>query len=161
MRKLSFRSSVIELRLPTYVRLGTVNCTYMTNISKHKLPHKTEKQLFSQFTNLFIAADEKKLAVMFDALFTDAEKIMFIKRIAIILMLSKGVPMYGIAKSLKVSVTTVRSQRELLEEGRYEVIIIMTRKKNFDADEFFGALGAILRLGMPSYGKDRWKSLKM
>lgn len=132
----------------------------MTNISKKKLDKKAELQLFSQFTNVFLAADEKKLATIFNALFTSSEKMMFIKRIAIVLMLSKGVPMYGIAKSLKVSITTVRAQRNLYEEGQYDAIVSITRKKNFDTEEFFEILGTILRLGMPSYGKDRWKWMK-
>lgn len=132
----------------------------MTNISKQRLDEKVEQKLFKQFTDLFIAAEERKLAEMFNALFTDAEKLMFVKRIAIVLMLSKNVPMYGIAKSLHVSLTTVRAQRDLYETGQYEPITRITRKKNFDTESFLSAIEMVLRLGMPSYGKNRWRVLR-
>lgn len=138
-----------------------VNYGYMTNVSKHKLPSKVQKQLFTQFTNLFVAAEQKKLALVFDALFTDAEKIMFIKRIAIILMLKQNLSVYAIARSLKVTEETVRSHRERYESGEYDAIVKVIKKKSFNIDEFFTGLDALLRLGMPSYGKSRWKSLKM
>ena len=129
----------------------------MTNVSKHKLKQKIQQKLFNQFTNVFIVADERKLASLFDALFTDAEKIMFIKRIAIIFMLSKGVSMYAIAKSLHVSETTVRTQREKLSEGQYNAITGIIRKQKFDSDQFWEIVEVLLRGGMPSYGRNRWK----
>ena len=131
----------------------------MTNVSKKHLNKKSQQKLFNQFTNLFLSADETKLAQLFDAIFTDAEKIMFIKRVAIILMLSKGVSIYAVARSLKVSETTVRSQRSLLRSGKYNVLAKLTHNKSFDWDQFWEMADVLFRLGLPSYGKDRWRWL--
>ena len=97
---------------------------------------------------------------MFDTLFTDAEKVMFVKRIALILMLAQGVSVYAIARSLRVSETTVQTHKEKFDAGQYDAITSITRKRSFNWDEFFEIADVLLRLGMPSYGKDRWKWLK-
>jgi len=132
----------------------------MTNISKQKLNKQTEQKLFTQFTQIFKNANEAMLAELFDALFTDTEKVMFIKRVAMVFMFSKGVSRYAIEHALNVSENTVRVHRARFDAGQYDPIVTMTRKRSFASDDFIETLEVLLRLGMPSYGKDRWKWMK-
>lgn len=132
----------------------------MTNISKQKLDKQTERQLFTQFTQIFKNANEAKLAELFDALFSETEKVMFIKRVAMVFLFSKGVSLYAIERALNVSENTVRLHKMRFDEGRYDPIVSMTRKKSFASVDFIETLEVLLRLGMPSYGKDRWKWMK-
>jgi len=133
----------------------------MTNISKQSLPIHLKKQLYAQFTKLFVSANERKLAALFDVVFTESEKIMFIKRIAIILMLSRGVSIYAIAKSLKVTEVTVRTHRDKFLVGDYQVITGIIKQKSFNINDFIRLAEILLQAGMPNYGRGRWKSLEV
>ena len=100
------------------------------------------------------------MACLFESLFTDTEKIMFIKRLAIILMISQEHSSYSIGKALHVSNSTVRSLKEKFLKGEFDILVGATRKKNFDSKKFWETMDVLLRLGMPSYNdKDRWKFL--
>lgn len=131
----------------------------MTNVSKHKLSKKMQSCLFAQFTQLFAAADQKHLAKLFDALFTESEKMMFVKRVAIILLLQEQYSTYAISKTLKVSDATVRTILQKYETGQYEALSRIVRKKSFDAELFWETVEVLLRAGLPPYGKDRWQWL--
>jgi len=131
----------------------------MTNVSKNKLSQDVRDKLFTQFTSLFTNANQKHISSLFEALFTDSEKIMFIKRLAVVLMISEGYSTYAISKTLKVSDGTARTLKSKFLKGEYDVLISVTKQKNFDNTQFWASIEILLRLGMPSYGKDRWKSL--
>lgn len=131
----------------------------MTNISKNKLPKKSEVKLFSQFTKLFAVADEKLLADMFEALFTEAEKIMFIKRLAIILLLSRKCSNYRISKTLHISDSTVRDIKQKFLKGHYDVLVKSVNNKKFDTKKFWTTVEVLLSAGLPPRGRGRWKWL--
>ena len=131
----------------------------MTNISKRTLDKNTQKQLFMQFTQMFVSADDDLMPKMFEALFTESEKIMFIKRVAIVILLTEDYSPYAIAKRLCVSDKTVRDIKVQVKAGRYDAFIKVTRKKSFDKDKFWDTLEVLFRGGLPPMGKDRWKWL--
>jgi len=132
----------------------------MTNVSKNKLDGATQQKLFAQFGALFAQSNQKHITNLFEALFTDSEKIMFMKRLAVILMIAEGHSTYTVAKALHVSDKTARDIKVKLLLGSYDDIIKATKHKNFDNKKFWASVEILLRLGMPSYsGKDRWKSL--
>ena len=131
----------------------------MTNISKKKLSVKMQNKLFIQFAHIFVATNETHIAALFESLFTDAEKIMFVKRVAIILMLSKGISTYAISKSLHVSDATARTIRDNYETGMYGPIVNISKRKSFDSVKFWKTVEILLHAGMPPQGKDRWKWL--
>ena len=131
----------------------------MTNTSKHKLQATKQKELFVQFANLFANVNQNESSVLFETLFTDAEKVMFIKRLAIILMLSKNHSTYAIAKTLYVSDSTVREIKKKYVLGMFSSIVDATKNKSFDAVKFWATVDILVRAGMPSQGKDRWKKV--
>jgi len=131
----------------------------MTNISKRTLDKNIQKQLFAQFTQMFVSADNDLMARMFEALFTESEKMMFIKRVAIVILIAEDYSAYTIAKTLCVSDKTVRDIKKQAKAGKYDVFINVTREKSFDKDKFWDTLEVLFRGGLPSMGKDRWKWL--
>lgn len=132
----------------------------MTNVSKNKLDDTTQQKLFTQFSALFVQSDQKHISKLFQALFTDSEKIMFMKRLAVILMVAEGHSTYAVAGALHVSDRTARNIKVKLHAGVYDDLIKVTNHKSFDNKKFWDSVEVLLRLGMPSYsGKDRWKTL--
>lgn len=136
-----------------------INRDIMTRISKQTLNQKTEKQLFSQFISLFSVANEKQHEALFSAIFTEAEKTMFIKRMAIVLLLLEEYSTYRIAKTLIVSDSTVRSIRAQYHSGRFDSVVGLMRKKAFDKEKFWKTIELLLRCGLPPRGRGRWKWL--
>lgn len=136
---------------------SAVNCTTMTNVSKKPLDDKLRQQLFKQFATLFASSSEYKMASLFIELFTEAEQIMFIKRVGIILMLAKGCSGYAISNMLEVSAATVRSTKEKYEAGAYDQLINITKKHSFDGKKFWSVLELVITGGLPSRtGPGRW-----
>lgn len=131
----------------------------MTNISKHPLNPKTEAQLTLQFNALFAKTPSGGRGELYTALFTPTERIMFIKRLAIILLLSRKCPTYTISKMLFVSDATVRAIHVLFKNGQYDSIVGVMRKKSFDGKGFLKMIEIILQAGLPPRGRGRWKWL--
>ncbi len=131
----------------------------MTHISKHNLDSKIQSQLFDQFTTMFVVTEEKQLGKILNALFTDSEKIMFIKRLAIILLLREEYSTYAIAKILRVSDSTVREMRTRYTNGKYDSLLGVPRKKTLRKKDFLDTLEIFLQAGLPPRGKGRWKRL--
>jgi hypothetical protein len=131
----------------------------MTNVSKQKLDPKTMAELEKQFSGLFARAPKGARGDLYISLFTPAERIMFIKRLAIILLLSRKCPTYTIVKTLKVSDATVRSTLMHLEQGHYDDLIGAMHSKSFDIQGFLRVVEIILQAGLPPRGRGRWKWL--
>ncbi len=129
----------------------------MTHVSNQLLVKETEEKLFKQFASLFATTKTKDMSLLFSDLFTPAEKIMFIKRIGIIMLLHQNQTSYRVAELLKVSHSTVRRLAVDYDNGRFDNLIGITRKGNFDSKKFWKTLEVLLRLGMPEMGKGRWK----
>ena len=132
----------------------------MTNVSKQKLKKEFQDQLFNQFSELLSSGNKKQTHNFLLALLTDSEKIMFVKRVAAVLMLSKKHSPYRIAETLKISETTANKMRLAYEVGEYSSIVELSKKKEFDSKKFWATIDVCLRLGMPSMGKDRWDSIR-
>ncbi len=132
----------------------------MTRVSKKHLTKEAERKLFAQFVALFSSGNKNQNAELFEALFTDTEKTMFIKRTAIIFLLLEGYSPYGISKTLIVSDSTVRGIRGQCENGAFDPIVSYMRKKSFDREQFWNTLDKVLRCGLPPRaGRGRWKWL--
>ena len=136
-----------------------INRDIVTHVSKEPLPAKRQEQLFREFSQLFASTQGRDAAKLFDALFTESEKVMFIKRIAIVLMLARGASTYVIARSLKVSDSTVRDIKKQAKAGKYDPIIATIKTDSFDAEALWKTVESLLRLGFPEQGKGRWQWL--
>ena len=130
----------------------------MTHISKKNLTKNSHKKLTEQMANMFVVADKKTASPLFTSLFTESEQIMFIKRLAVILMIDKRYSKYRIAKTLHVSESTVKLLLLKYEAGLYKPITKLAKSKSFDTNTFWEMVEVLLRAGMPPRGKGRWKS---
>ena len=129
----------------------------MTNVSKKKLSNQQQQQLKSQFVDLLAAVDQDSSRCFFNELFSEAEQIMLMKRLAIILLLQEGYSKYRIAQTLQVSESTVLEQAKQVELGRYRGLLKLSKAKTFDAQKFLDVLETLLQAGLPPQGKGRWK----
>jgi uncharacterized protein YerC len=131
----------------------------MTNISKKHLKTEIYKKIRKQFFSTLGDLKDHSSEDFVEDFFSTSEEIMFYKRLAIILMLNKGIPPTAIRRSLKVSPDTIYKISRVLDGGGYKGIIKSfernTKKANFEID-----LEILLRAGMPPIvGKGRWKFL--
>ena len=131
----------------------------MTHVSKKPLnkdvQNRLNKRLVKTITNLRTMSEG---SVFISELFTDSEQIMLAKRLMIIFMLTENVSQYRIKQILRVSSATVFRISEGLDKGEYQYLTRLCKKKK-SRDIFWQELEVIVRLGMPSMGKDRWKWL--
>jgi uncharacterized protein YerC len=132
----------------------------MTNVSKNILDQETEKKLRNQFAKFFSDQSTNEIEALFYNLLTASEQTMFIKRLAVIVMLIEGESTYSIPKTLQMSDSTVRDIKSNLTLGKYDYLIERYHNKTFNAKAFLQILETLLNAGMPSLGKDRWKSLR-
>lgn len=132
----------------------------MTNVSKNILDSKIEKKLRQQFAKFFSDQIPQEIESLFSDLLTSSEQIMLIKRLATIIMLIEGESTYSIPKALQLSDSTVRDIKVKYKLGKYDSIIYRYQDKKFNAEAFVRILETLLSAGMPSLGKDRWKSLR-
>ena len=132
----------------------------MTNISKDKLLPEAEKKLLKQFSNLFANISSNKASNLFSEVLTPSERIMLIKRVAIVLMLEEGFSTYKISKTLKVSDATVRSIRHCYNQNEFAYILSAIKKSKFDYEKFWETVDILLRAGMPPRGRGRWQFLR-
>jgi len=131
----------------------------MTRISKKILSSDSERKLNSQLAKFFSNQKENKIQKLFSDLLTPTEQIMLIKRLAMVIMITKGESCYRIAQVLNVSDSTAREVKTKIKLGQYQNLVAHYKNKNFNSKEFWETVEMILRAGMPSRGKDRWQSV--
>lgn len=88
----------------------------MPQVSRRKLSKVTEKQLIESLNLVLVSIGKKDAMVDFlNALFTETEKLMLAKRLAIVIMLDKGMKDSEIAMLLNVTRMTVAKMRYFYE----------------------------------------------
>lgn len=132
----------------------------MTHVSKKKLDDATRQKLFTRFTSLFSQISPAQAQSLFTEFFSEAERTMFIKRLAIILMLAEDHSTYRIARTLQVSDSTVRTLRDQFQAGAFETLLRRSRQKDFDANAFWKTIENLLGLGAPPpASRNRWQRI--
>ena len=131
----------------------------MTRISKKKLKKdaldKIQCQFFKSITNLKPTKTGESFLSEF---FTDTEKILFAKRLSVIMMLDANFSYYRINKTLRVSTSTTKRMHEKLLLGNYDSILKAFRTRK-EKEIFWNGLEILIRSGMPPMGRGRWKYL--
>ncbi len=125
----------------------------MPHVSKQKLDKAVSKRLWSQLLKTFQDAGKKDAtSKVIINLFTYTEKIMFAKRLAVILLLDKGLPQHVISDELKVSISTVTRISLGVNRGKYDDILKVSGKMSI-----LEILEKIILMGMPPrVGRGRW-----
>ncbi|MFN3188306.1 MAG: helix-turn-helix domain-containing protein [Candidatus Paceibacteria bacterium] len=129
----------------------------MTNVSKQQLTAEVGDKLRLQLARIFDNVPLQKSKNLFEALLSESEQIMLAKRLAVILLVHQKVSVSEIAKRVLVSDATVRALRAQYKEGRYMPLISHCTSSSFDSHKFWQTLEVVLRGGLPSRGKDRWR----
>lgn len=123
----------------------------MTQVSKYRLSEDIKNQIESYF-NLTIAnlTTKNQVQQFFNEFLTKTEKIMFAKRLAIGILVSRGYEYRQISQILKVSTTTVSSFAFVYKNSeKYKNIVdginkkIESKKELLDIAEGFASIGAI------------------
>ena len=126
----------------------------MTQISKHKLPKKLEKELLDNLDSIFVLINKKEEMVGFlSALLTDVEKLMLAKRVAIIIMLNEGFNDTEIANALHLTRITVAKTRYFFESrGEGYKIALQKRQSVKDAEAVKELLISLARYSIRATG---------
>lgn len=128
----------------------------MTNVSKRKLQQVVLNAVTEHlFAYIAKSHTKRKAQVLVEELFTDAERLMFAKRLAIVIMLEQGVRFVDIQATLKVSPTTVTRVWKDKKRGGYRSVIAHCRHSDFSA--VLDLLEKILQAGLPPRGRGRWR----
>jgi len=127
----------------------------MVRISKNPLPEKVERELIKQLSALIVAQQKSRESenLIFN-LFTPAERTVFIKRVGIISLLSRGYSHYAISNALEVSETTVAKVAQDLERGKYKIIVESIQRKEY-RESMLGILESLLTFGLPGQPQKR------
>lgn len=134
----------------------------MTQISKYKLNSKVYEKIFSLFPEfLYRMTSKGHQGLLVDAFFTNTEKIIFAKRIAIAFMLVKGYKYDQIVNKIKVSHGTVAKIAEALRVSGSAIIKELENIAKEDSfKEFLNSIGYKLTTMLPPKGGNwsAWRS---
>lgn len=93
----------------------------MVNVTHEVIGENTEQYIQEQFVDFLADLDADQADDFMSSFFTPSEQIMFIKRLAIIMMLDNDVPYAHIAEILKVSTSTVKQTDNRMLDGDFDV----------------------------------------
>lgn len=127
----------------------------MVHISKEKLPEQLEKKLLDQLGSIFMAQQRVPAVrnILYE-LFTPSERVLFIKRVAIIALLRRKYTPYSIGIALQVSESTVARIASKYHRGGFIHIVKTLERKEY-RESILGTLEALLSLGVPGEANRR------
>ncbi|MBN1263225.1 MAG: hypothetical protein JW991_02615 [Candidatus Pacebacteria bacterium] len=130
----------------------------MSQVSRHPLEKKVEKQVFKLFSDVIDdLRGKEEVKFFFKDLLSPTEKIMLGKRVAIALMLLKGYDYQSINETLKVSSATIGKVALWLKhagKGYREVLGRAIKKQK--SEQFWTEIDWQLSRILPPKGKN-WK----
>lgn len=127
-------------------------------MSKRKLEEQHLRDLFLETVSVFERAGKRgELKQVLGQLLTPTEKVMLVKRLAVIAMLSQNIPIHDIADDLSMSPSTVDIMSLKFETENYSYIVERGLKETDIKDivRMIQTVGGV----MPPRGKGRWKYL--
>ena len=134
----------------------------MTQISKYKLNSKVYEKIFSLFPQfLYKMTKQGHQGLLVDSFFTNTEKTIFAKRIAIAFMLVKGYKYSDIVSKIKVSQGTVAKISEALRVHSEVIVKELESIAKEDAfNEFLGSIDYQVSSLIPPKGRNWsvWKA---
>ena len=132
----------------------------MTHVSSRKLEKDFLEKLFSKLVStLGKAQTRNSLTSVTNELLTPTEKIMFAKRLAIVLLLSSKTPQHKIVDLLKVSPTTVAKASLGIEIGKYKNILKISSQEKIDLEKIIWTILTAGGFMPPKVGRKRWSKI--
>ncbi len=137
----------------------------MPKVSKNRVSDRVYQKLFALLPTMIYACGSTNQADSFvNALFSSSEKTMIAKRLAIILMLSKGQKYDHISTILKVSQGTIAKMAEAMAQADAQFLKEFENVAKSDAaSDFWNELGYKIETLLPPKGGDwsTWRSRKI
>ncbi len=130
----------------------------MPHISKEALDPVYLQKLFTELEQLIASTTKRDSSAVLNALLTETEKVMLTKRLAAAMMYSKGYSQYQVWNLLKISSSTAERMKLAFETGQYRALLKIVDHQG--SHELWNILEVIVRGGLPTRGKDRWKSMR-
>ena len=129
----------------------------MTHVSSKKIDPQLLEKLFSEILTVLKEAQRKgNLSSVMNELLTTTEKTMFAKRLAIILMLSNGIPQHRVTEVLTVSPTTVAKTALGVEIGKYKAILRVSKKEKINVEKVIWNILTVGGIMPPKVGRKYW-----
>jgi len=91
----------------------------MPHLSKKQIPPKVKGDLEKQIITLLSSTGTRERNLIFNELFTDTEKIVFAKRLALISLINQDLPTHEISEQLGISTSTVSRFELLIHYKKY------------------------------------------
>lgn len=129
----------------------------MPHISKQKIDAVLLEKLFVELEKLVAQTTARESSQVLATLLTPTERIMLTKRLTAALMFSQGYSQYQVWNILKISPSTAQRLFLSYENGIYNKLIKIVNRQPHE--KIWETLDLILRGGLPSMGKNRWKIL--
>lgn len=134
----------------------------MAHVSTKRIKKKVASELADQFlTFLALAHTKHEARILAHELFSQTERVMLAKRLAVVVLLVRGYSFSQIEKALGVTAQTVARIWKETKEGRYHHIMRYARKNagHFKKESPLDAFIRILHVGMPPRAGRRWQTL--
>lgn len=136
----------------------------MPHVSFNKLDDEKRKAIYREFVRaLEKAFDDGKGFGVLQEFLTYTEREMFAKRLAVIALLKKNIPISKISNILKMSRVTIDTMSAKYEGGKYDLIIKTALKEKGIADildDIIKNLNTAGGLMPPKVGKGRWRNFQ-
>ena len=130
----------------------------MPHVSSKKLnPELLDKLLSKLLLTLGEAQNKKYLSSVVNELFSETERTMLAKRLAIILMLDSKTPQHRIVEILNVSPSTVAITSLGIEVGKYDTLLKISKKQKLDFEKIIWGILTVGGIMPPPVGKKYWK----
>lgn len=130
----------------------------MPHVSSKKLSSELTGKLFGKLITIFgKAQNQQSLSLIINELFTSTEKVMLAKRLAIVLMLANNIPQHRITEILQVSPTTVAKTSLMIEVGKYNAILKISKKEKLDIEKLVWNILTVGGIMPPKVGRKYWR----
>jgi uncharacterized protein YerC len=134
----------------------------MTNVSKRKLKPKDKAALEQQLAAVFAKLDDSAARSFLDSMLTDAERTMYMKRLAAVLMLHRGYSPYRVWTALQLSPSTAERYALQYSIGKYDQFLSQLDQKATTKKhrELLAVIANLLDNIIAPMGRDRWRYLR-
>ncbi len=125
----------------------------MTNVSKLQIDSADYKHAHQKLVQLISKLNNQTASVFINDLFTEAEKIMIIKRFAAALLFNDDFSTYRTALALGVSISTAQRIYKQYEDGQFDNLLNCLSKK--EKNEFVELIQDLILAKVSSRARSR------
>jgi Trp operon repressor len=129
----------------------------MPHVSRKKIPLKIWQTIWKDLVGkVSVARHPKETRALLGGLLTKTEKVMLAKRLAAIILISRGYSPYEVSQILCMSDSTTKRFSAGVDLKKFSELIAFVEKQR---GSFWESVEQLLRVGLPPYGKGRWRRM--